>query len=162
MSEPGLTRVERGPEDEPDDPRRRRFLTRVSLALFASSGTIVMAERRLADGDRPGMRRWLLATIALGLIFLIGQAIEYRSLLSDGVNLTTGIFGSAFFTATGFHGLHVLGGLIALLTLWSVSRSAAFARAGERAFLPIAYYWHFVDVVWVFIFGLVYVWTWLS
>jgi cytochrome c oxidase subunit 1/cytochrome c oxidase subunit I+III len=128
-----------------------------SLALFASSGTILLAERQHRRGDYPGMRFWLLATVALGLVFLAGQTLEYRSLLDEGLTLSTGIYGSAFYTLTGFHGLHVLGGLVALLILWSVTQTAAFRRAGEKAFVPISYYWHFVDVVWLFVFGLVYV-----
>jgi heme/copper-type cytochrome/quinol oxidase subunit 3 len=128
-----------------------------SLALFASSGTILLAERQHRRGDFDGMRFWLLATVALGMVFLAGQTLEYRVLLSEGLTLSTGIYGSAFYTLTGFHGLHVLGGLVALLMLWSVSRSAAFRRSGEKAIVPISYYWHFVDAVWLFVFGLVYV-----
>jgi heme/copper-type cytochrome/quinol oxidase subunit 3 len=110
-------------------------------------------------GNLRGMRRWLLATVALGLIFLIGQGIEYRELLTHGVTLSTGIFGSAFFTLTGFHGLHVLMGLVAILILASVAHTPAFRRGGEKAFEPISLYWHFVDLVWVVIFGLVYLGT---
>lgn len=130
-----------------------------SLALFASSATVSLAGRQFARGNLAGLRDWLLATIALGLIFLGGQALEYRHLLDAGVNLSTGIVGSAFFTLTGFHGLHVLGGLVALLALWSTADLPAFRARGEKAFEPIALYWHFVDVVWVFILGIVYLWS---
>jgi heme/copper-type cytochrome/quinol oxidase subunit 3 len=130
-----------------------------SVALFASSGTIHLAGRRLEHGDARGLRLWLLATVALGLIFLGGQAMEYRELIEHGVTLGTGIFGSAFYTLTGFHGLHVLGGLVAILVLWSVAGSRRFVHHGGAAFEPISLYWHFVDAVWVVIFALVYLWS---
>jgi heme/copper-type cytochrome/quinol oxidase subunit 3 len=137
-----------------DVPRIALF----SVALFASSGTIIVAGRRIEHGDAGGARLWLVATILLGAVFLGGQAWEYRELLAHGVDIRAGIYASAFFTLTGFHGLHVLGGLIALIVLASVMDHRHVARHGNVAFEPISLYWHFVDLVWVAIFGLVYLW----
>ena len=133
--------------------------TLFSVALFASSGTLLLGDRRYARGDLAGLRRWLLVTVVLGLIFLGGQTFEYRELLLRRIDLATGIFPSIFFTLTGFHGLHVLGGLAALVILWAVAGTRAFAARGGPAVDAISLYWHFVDVVWVFIFSLVYLWT---
>ncbi|HEY8477724.1 MAG TPA: cytochrome c oxidase subunit 3 [Chloroflexota bacterium] len=130
-----------------------------SVALFASSATMVLAERRSARGDARGVRRWLLATAALGLAFLVGQAVEYRDLILHGVDLDFGVFGSSFFILTGFHGLHVIGGLVAILALAAVTTVPAFGPRGGAAVDTVAAYWHFVDAVWVVIFALVYLWT---
>jgi heme/copper-type cytochrome/quinol oxidase subunit 3 len=137
-----------------DIPRIALF----SLALLSSSGTVALAGRRIQRGDAGGARLWLLATIVLGAIFLAGQAWEYAELLGHGVGLRAGIFPSAFFTLTGFHGLHVLVGLIALVVLMAVADRRHVATHGTVAFEPISLYWHFVDAVWVIIFALVYLW----
>ncbi len=133
-----------------------------SIALWASSGTIFLAERHLHNGDRRGFRRWLLLTIVLGAVFLLGQMLEYRSLYDEGIHVGVNLFTSSFFTLTGFHGAHVMFGLLALsiiliLALYQ-SRFDPFAhRSSIRA---IAIYWHFVDIVWVVIFTVVYL-RWL-
>ena len=130
-----------------------------SLALFASSGTVWFADRRHARGDAGGFRRWVLVTIALGATFLFGQLAEYRKLLLEQVNLSAGVFGSTFFTLTGFHGLHVLGGLIMLALLALVAGRRRYAARSGPAVAAVSLYWHFVDAVWVVIFGVVYLWT---
>ena len=129
-----------------------------SVALFASSATIVLAERRLHHGDHGGFRTWLLATIALGATFIVGQGIEYASLYQEGVTLGTNLFSSAFFTLTGFHGLHVVIGLIALAIVARLAFAGEF-RDGRHsgAVQAVAWYWHFVDAVWVVVFTAVYV-----
>jgi heme/copper-type cytochrome/quinol oxidase subunit 3 len=136
-----------------------------SLALFASSGTIVLADRRLERGDRQGYRVWLLATIVLGLVFLFGQMTEYGHLIGEGATISQNLFTSAFYTATGFHGAHVMLGLIAIATLLGLSWNRATAeppphRAAryEAAALSVSAYWHFVDLVWVALFFTIYLW----
>jgi heme/copper-type cytochrome/quinol oxidase subunit 3 len=128
-----------------------------SVALFASSATIVLAERRLHHGDHGGFRFWLLVTILLGAIFIVGQGWEYRALYHEGVTLSTNPYSSAFFTLTGFHGLHVLIGLLAL-TIVALLAFAGDFRSGRHAgaVQSVSWYWHFVDGVWVVVFSAVY------
>jgi heme/copper-type cytochrome/quinol oxidase subunit 3 len=131
-----------------------------SVLLWASSGTIVLAERRLARDDQAGFRRWLLLTIALGAAFLIGQALEYRKMFAEGIRLGTNLFTSSFFTLTGFHGFHVLLGLVALTTLACLAFAGDYVGGRRHAAVAaVATYWHFVDGVWVVVFSVVYLWA---
>lgn len=129
-----------------------------SIALFASSGTIWLGLRQLRRGNHRHFKIWLGATILLGIIFLLGQAHEYYGLIESNVTISRNLFGTSFFTLTGFHGIHVLIGIVLLLILFPVS-----ARAEHYPQLVavecISYYWHFVDGVWVVIFSIVYLWT---
>src|SRR5216684_3373787 len=141
-----------GPHDL-DVPRTLVF----SLFLFASSGTVYLAERRLAKNDQRGFLTWWVLSIGLGAVFLIGQLTEYARLYTDGITIGTNLFTSAFFTLTGFHGLHVFVGLIALSVIGLLARAGDF-RGGRRrvAVDGVSIYWHFVDGIWVVIFSLVY------
>ena len=121
-----------------------------SVFLFASSATMTIAERR-----RSGL--WLAITAALGAVFLAGQGLEYARLLSGRLAPSTGMFGTTFFTLTGLHGLHVIVGLIAITVLFLTSwRSRGVA---DTAWESVAWYWHFVDGVWVVVFSVVYLGT---
>jgi heme/copper-type cytochrome/quinol oxidase subunit 3 len=141
-----------GPHDL-DVPRTLFF----SLFLFASSGTVYLAERQLARDNRGGFLRWWLASIVLGATFLIGQLTEYERLYADGITIGTNLFTSAFFTLTGFHGLHVFIGLIALAVIGLLARAGDFDGGRRRMGVDVvSIYWHFVDGVWVIIFSLVY------
>jgi heme/copper-type cytochrome/quinol oxidase subunit 3 len=122
-----------------------------SIALFASSATMAVAARRRSAA-------WLAITMVLGAIFLAGQGSEYARLLSTGIGPGSALFGTTFFTLTGLHAVHVLGGLVALAALFM----ATLGRA--RAVQPVAweavgFYWHFVDAVWVVVFSVVYLGT---
>jgi heme/copper-type cytochrome/quinol oxidase subunit 3 len=98
------------------------------------------------------------ATILFGAIFLAGQLTEYLRLNADGITISTNLFTTSFFTLTGFHGFHVLVGLIILSVTWLLARQGDF-RAGRRVAVDTAsIYWHFVDAVWVVILSLVYLW----
>jgi heme/copper-type cytochrome/quinol oxidase subunit 3 len=131
-----------------------------SLALFASSATIVLAERRLHAGDQRGFRLWLLTTIALGLVFVGGQLWEYASLYREGITIDRNAFTSAFYTLTGFHGLHVIVGLIALAVVARLAFAGDYERGRHGAAVAsVAAYWHFVDAVWVVVFSVVYLWA---
>ncbi len=132
-----------------------------SLALFASSATMWMADRSLRGGRRGGHLFWLALTILLGAIFLFGQGSEYARLIGSGVTWSRNLFGTTFFTLTGFHGLHVFGGLCALAIVLSVSLSHEMTERRREAFAAIGMYWHFVDGVWVAIFAIVYLWAFL-
>jgi len=132
----------------------RTFL--FSLFLFSSSLTIWFAERAFHRGRHAAFRGWMLATIALGLVFLTGQAIEYTELIRTGITLNYDVFSSAFFTLTGFHGLHVITGLIMLGSLTGLSFAGKLGPENESAVATISYYWHFVDAVWVAVFTVAY------
>lgn len=129
-----------------------------TVLLLSSSATIWLAERSHRAGNRSGVRLWLAATIALGAAFLAGQAFEWNKLFDEGVNIRSGLFGTTFFTLTGFHGFHVFGGLIMLsLLLWSSLRG--WLRAHHSSALEtISLYWHFVDLVWIAVFSVIYLW----
>lgn len=122
--------------------------------LVLSSGTMQMAVRAIAREDKVAFRRWVIATAVLGLAFLTNQAFEWSE---AEFSVSSHPFGSLFFTMTGFHGAHVSGGIIAMAVL--LGRSGARRFSGHRD-LPsvevVSYYWHFVDVVWVIMFAVLF------
>jgi heme/copper-type cytochrome/quinol oxidase subunit 3 len=143
-----------GPSPRDLDVPRTAFF---SLFLFASSGTVYLAERRLTHDDRRGFLRWWILSIVLGAIFLIGQLTEYLRLYADGIRINSNLFTSSFYTLTGFHGLHVLVGLIALSVVGLMGWARDFDGGRRRVVVDtVSIYWHFVDAVWVVIFSLVY------
>jgi heme/copper-type cytochrome/quinol oxidase subunit 3 len=127
-----------------------------TILLLASSVTLWRAERALRGGDRLRFLRWLGFTLALGAIFLINQASEYVGLLRKGVTINSSLFGSTFFTVTGFHGLHVLAGLVVLGIFYVLGRRGLPGERQAHAFGAVGYYWHFVDVVWIVVFSVIY------
>jgi heme/copper-type cytochrome/quinol oxidase subunit 3 len=129
-----------------------------TVALLASSATIWLAERSQRRGRGAAMRGWLFATIALGAVFLVGQGLEYAKLIAEGVTISTNLFGTTFYTLTGFHGLHVFGGLVALTILFGLALAGAnaFDDPHSTALETISLYWHFVDVVWIAVFSVIY------
>jgi heme/copper-type cytochrome/quinol oxidase subunit 3 len=129
-----------------------------SICLFLSSATIHLAGRSFRLGEHRGVGLWLALTVALGAVFLFGQTHEYLGLFAHGVTIDTNLFGSTFFTLTGFHGLHVLFGLCALGALLGIAMSGRLAEVKPSGFEAVSMYWHFVDAVWVVIFAVVYLW----
>jgi heme/copper-type cytochrome/quinol oxidase subunit 3 len=127
-----------------------------TVFLLGSSGTLWLAERSLAREHTGGLRLWLLITIVLGAIFLIGQGREYALLIGENVTISSSLFGSSFFTLTGFHGLHVFSGLVALAIVLLLALRQPAAHAHATALETIGWYWHFVDVVWIVIFTIIY------
>ncbi|MCC6174935.1 MAG: cytochrome c oxidase subunit I [Chloroflexi bacterium] len=128
-----------------------------SAALWVSSATLWYADRRLNQGDRRGYRLWLLATIALGVTFLVGEVTEYFEMIAVGATVDRNLFTSIFYTLTGFHGAHVTMGLVALSTLVWTSSTRAYRRGTHTAAMAVSVYWHFVDAVWVVLFAAIYV-----
>jgi len=128
-----------------------------SVCLFLSSWTLWRSERAEAKGRHSAMKIWLGATVALGFIFLVGQAWEYRELYGSGVNMSANLFASSFYLVTGFHGFHVAMGLLALLVLLVRALAGDFHGAKRSPLAAVGLYWHFVDVVWVFVLATVYV-----
>jgi len=129
-----------------------------TLILLASGVTITIAHHALKSGARSKLLVFQGATIALGLLFLTFQVEEYIHAYSE-LNLTlgSGIYGSTFFMLTGFHGAHVTLGTIMLIVIWLRCFKGHFNKENHFAFEAVAWYWHFVDVVWLILFLFVYV-----
>jgi heme/copper-type cytochrome/quinol oxidase subunit 3 len=127
-----------------------------AFVLLMSSLTMVMALSAIQKGNVRGLRIWLGATVALGIVFLGVQFFEFTAFKHEGLGLTTNIFGSSFYTLTGFHGAHVTVGVIWLMSLLIISLRGG-VRKDQALNVEIAgLYWHFVDIVWIVIFTLVY------
>jgi len=104
-----------------------------------------------------GMREWFTLTFLMGAFFVGGQIYEYASLVSEGLTLSSNAYGSVFYLATGFHGLHVTGGLLAfLLVMVRVAKARRFGHSQATTAIVVSYYWHFVDVVWIALFSAIY------
>ena len=137
-----------------------------TFVLLMSSLAMVLALAAVQNKDVPKRNAserllgnsslWLLATAALGITFLGFQAYEFTSFVHEGLSIRTNLFGSSFFTLTGFHGAHVTAGVIWLLTLFAIDRKRGLGPRDEVNVDIAALYWHFVDVVWIAIFTLVY------
>jgi cytochrome c oxidase subunit III len=130
--------------------------------LLVSSGLLITALSAIKRNDHTCFRNFLLATILCGAAFVVLQGLEWRELLAQGMTLTenpwgAGLFGATFYVLTGFHGVHVLGGVVYLTGIFVKGRQGRY-HANNYAAVEIAgLYWHFVDVVWVFVFFFVYV-----
>jgi len=132
-------------------------LTSVStFALLMSSLAMVLALAAIQRNDKRWMRVWLGCTIGLGLVFLSVEAYEFTHFYREGLSLQTNLFGQSFYTLVGFHGAHVSIGVLWLATLWCASFSSKFDSRRSLAIELGGLYWHFVDIVWVVIFTLVY------
>ena len=127
-----------------------------SVLLVSSSATIQLAVGAIKRDDRFGFLRWLVVTIGLGTIFLGGQAIEYSELWREGFGVSSNVFFTLFFTMTGFHGLHVLGGLVAMAIVGASVRRGDVHGGRYGPAEAVSYYWHFVDVVWILLFVTLY------
>ncbi|CAB5238977.1 unannotated protein [freshwater metagenome] len=104
-----------------------------------------------------GMREWFSLTFLMGAFFVAGQIYEYASLVTESLTLSSNAYGSVFYIATGFHGLHVTGGLIAfLIVMLRVSKARRFTHQQATTAIVVSYYWHFVDVVWIALFSAIY------
>jgi len=126
-----------------------------TFVLVSSSGTIYLAERQMARQNIWGFRGWWLATMALGGYFLLGQAVEWSGLQ---FGFTSGTFGGTFYLLTGFHGLHVLTGVLLMLLMLVKSFIPNNYKGGEQGIQATSLFWHFVDVIWIILFLLIYVW----
>ncbi|MCL4166094.1 UNVERIFIED_CONTAM: hypothetical protein GTU68_044321 [Idotea baltica] len=129
-----------------------------TIILVTSSVTVHFAHTAIKNGKRGAIKLWLGLTVALGLVFLVLQAEEYIHAYNElGLTLESGIYGSTFFILTGFHGFHVtLGTLILAISLYRVFKGH-FNHEDCFGFEAASWYWHFVDVVWICLFFLVYI-----
>ncbi len=128
----------------------------VTIVLVASSFTCQFGVFAAERGDVFGLRRWYVLTLAMGTFFVLGQANEYRTLVEEGLTIPSGAYGTVFYLATGFHGLHVIGGLLAFIYLLIRTKLSKFTPAQATAAIVVSYYWHFVDVVWIGLFAVIY------
>jgi heme/copper-type cytochrome/quinol oxidase subunit 3 len=141
-----------GPDEVFDIP----FTSVSSFILLMSSLTMVLAVSSLSRGDQRRNRLWLLTTALLGSMFIAGQVYEFTTFVHEGLGFTTNIFGSSFYTLTGFHGVHVSVGIIMLLSLVGMSLRGNLSQDRAETVEIIGLYWHFVDIVWIVIFTVVY------
>jgi cytochrome c oxidase subunit 3 len=127
-----------------------------TFVLLASSLTMVTALASIDRGNLRGVRIWLIATAVLGMTFLSGQAYEFNKLFHEGVTLSSNLFGATFFTLTGFHGAHVFAGVIWIIFVVTRAFRGSITREKHIAVELVGLYWHFVDLVWIIIFTMVY------
>jgi len=127
-----------------------------TMILICSSLTMVSALAAIQRGDQRKLRIWLIGTIVLGLFFLGGQVIEFSLLVRDGLSMRSNLFGSTFFTLTGFHGAHVAVGIIWLGFVLIRAISGELSKENHMSVELVGLYWHFVDLVWILILTIVY------
>jgi cytochrome c oxidase subunit 3/cytochrome o ubiquinol oxidase subunit 3 len=132
------------------------FTSVSSFVLLMSSMTMALAVGAIHRGDEPRCRTWLATTALLGSVFIAGQVYEFTSFVKEGLGYTTNIFGSAFFTLTGFHGVHVSVGIVLLMSLFVMSLRGRLGVERAETVEIFGLYWHFVDIVWILIFTIVY------
>ena len=127
-----------------------------TVLLIFSSLTCQLAVWAIRRDDRAAFIRNIAATFLIGVIFLVMQAIDYMLLYSEGITLSAGPFGTTYFTLTGFHGAHVFGGAIMLFVVLYRGLAGQFSSRHHDAVEAVSLYWHFVDVVWILLFSLLY------
>ncbi len=133
------------------------FSSTNTFILVASSVTCQLGVFAAERGDARGLRKWFIITFLMGAIFVGGQIMEYAELVREGLTLSSSSYGSVFYLTTGFHGLHVTGGLIAFLfVLASTYTGKVFTHTKATRAIVVSYYWHFVDVVWIGLFAMIY------
>ncbi|MBW4512371.1 MAG: heme-copper oxidase subunit III [Scytonematopsis contorta HA4267-MV1] len=140
----------------PKETEVELFLPTINTIILVSSSFVIhLGDKAIKNNDVQGMRKWYRYTVIMGAIFLLGQAYEYMSL---GYGLTTNIFSNCFYILTGFHGLHVFIGLLLILgVLWRSRRPGHYNSHKHIGIEMAEIYWHFVDIIWVILFTLIYV-----
>lgn len=145
--------------DWPPEPTKLNvpYALTFTLILVASSFTCQMGVFAAERGDVFALRRWYTLTLVMGLVFVCGQGFEYYNLvMHEHTTLRSSTYGSLFFVATGIHGLHVIGGLLAFVFLIIRTKLSKFTPAQATAAIVVSYYWHFVDAVWIVLFATIY------
>jgi heme/copper-type cytochrome/quinol oxidase subunit 3 len=140
----------------PEDVYNIPFTSVTSFILLMSSLTMVLALAAILRGDYRRLRVWLLATALFGATFIGGQVFEFTEFYREGLTLDRNLFGSTFFVLTGFHGAHVTAGIIWLVSLWGLAVQGRLTTGDSEKVEIAGLYWHFVDVVWIVIFTVVY------
>jgi cytochrome c oxidase subunit 3/cytochrome o ubiquinol oxidase subunit 3 len=128
-----------------------------TACLLASSGSVHLAEQALGRGNQGGFMQWWLATIVLGAVFLGGTAFEWRDLIHrHNLTISRNLFGTTYYTLVGLHALHVTGGVIVMVIVLGLALRRQVTTANRAGVGLVSWYWHFVDVVWVVVFTVVY------
>ena len=140
------------PRDVYDIP----FTSVSSFVLLMSSLTMVLALAAIQRGDHRQLRIWLVTTAALGMVFVAGQVFEFTAFIEHDFTMRSSVAGSAFFVLTGFHGAHVTIGILMLIVMAMFSATGRLGQEHTMRVEMLGLYWHFVDIVWVVIFTLVY------
>ena len=125
----------------------------LTAILVASSFTMQFGVWAIRRGDQGKLRLWTMITLGLGILFLAGQLYDYSQL---GFGVSDGVFGTVFYTLTGFHGAHVFGGVVGLTIVLARATRGQFSGRNHVAVEAVSMYWHFVDVVWIFVFSTIY------
>ncbi|HEX9539749.1 MAG TPA: heme-copper oxidase subunit III [Streptosporangiaceae bacterium] len=127
------------------------------LGVFAVERGQIRRAGRIGQFWKWGLREWYVLSFLMGLYFVLGQGYEYLGLIHDGLTLSSSAYGSVFYIPTGFHGLHVTGGLVAFLFMLGRTYAAkTFTHEQQVSAIVVSYYWHFVDVVWIGLFTTIY------
>jgi cytochrome c oxidase subunit 3/cytochrome o ubiquinol oxidase subunit 3 len=149
----------RGREQDGPTPRELfdiPFTSATSFILLMSSLGMVLALAAIQRGDQRRVRLWIMATALFGATFVAGQIFEFTEFYRKGLSLDTNLFGSSFYVLTGFHGAHVCMGILWLLSLWGMSMQGRLGTEKAESVEIAGLYWHFVDVVWIVIFTIIY------
>jgi len=132
------------------------YATPFTLILVASSFTCQWGVFAAERGDVFKLRRWFTLTFFMGLVFVLGQLNEFRMEYAEGNTISATGYGSVFYLTEGFHALHVIGGLVAFIFFLTRTALSKFTPAQATAAIVVSYYWHFVDVVWIGLFSIIY------
>ena len=132
------------------------YSTFFTVILVLSSGTCQWGVFKAEQGNVHGMRLWFFITFVMGLAFVLGQANEFRAQYAEGNTIHSNGYGSMFFLTEGFHGLHVIGGLVAFIFVLLRSTVGRYTPEKATSAIVVSYYWHFVDVVWIGLFATIY------
>jgi cytochrome c oxidase subunit 3/cytochrome o ubiquinol oxidase subunit 3 len=132
------------------------FTSVSTFILLMSSLGMVLALAAIQQGDMRQFRTWTLATFLMGAVFLSGQVYEFTVFVEEGMTMSTSPFSSSFFVLTGFHGVHVFIGVLMLGAMWVASFSGHLTPKHSDAVENVGLYWHFVDVIWILIFTIIY------
>ena len=145
------------PEEFVETLKIMPFVGPATILLIISSFTCQIAVWSIRRGDRVRFIRAMAVTVVLGITFLIMQAVDYLVLGSEGLTLSSGTFGTTYYTLTGFHGAHVFGGVVMLSVILYRGMAGQFSARHHDAVEAASLYWHFVDVVWILLFTLLYI-----
>jgi cytochrome c oxidase subunit 3 len=134
------------------------YASTFTIILVASSVTCQLGVFAAERGDVYGLRRWFALTLLMGAVFVGGQLNEYHTLVThENLTIASAPYGSVFYLTTGFHGMHVIGGLVAFVIVLMRSTIGRFSPEKATSAIVVSYYWHFVDVVWIGLFAAIYI-----